>query len=352
MRSESLAESHFRFGSLRACLRTDEPEFRTRFLRIFSDCLEPEGPAPAAPVVLQVAASTPGHDVVAEISLHEGRADPAALTMLFPELRELAPRHDTAGTWTLLARGADPRPAISMCADRVVLDRALPWQMIVTHYFLNHVMRLQPELFFFHGATVAIGDRGVLLGGRKGAGKSTLSLACAARGHGFLGDEIAAVDTRTGRVLPFARAVSIRPGPQAQAVDRYLGETRVDRETLPDGTERMRVPASRIFPQARPRPVSLTHAFFLEGLADQPRATPIEFSLERLPLLAPLHATLASHPAGERAVRFLKLFSAIRCYRLTPGGTPDRTAELIEEITASHRDDIDCDQGGRASRAH
>src|SRR5260221_9972057 len=146
MRSAFLAESHFRFGSLRTCLRTDDEEFRDRFLRIFSDCLEPEDAASTAPpVVLEVAASISAKEIIAEISLHEGRSDSAALTMLFPELRELPPPHGSAENAKTFARPGDAHPVISMDADRLVLDRAIPWQTIITHYFLNHVMRLQPE---------------------------------------------------------------------------------------------------------------------------------------------------------------------------------------------------------------
>jgi hypothetical protein len=199
-------------------------------------------------------------------------------------------------------------------------------------------MRMQPDFYFFHAATVAIGDCGVFLAGNKGAGKSTLSLALAARGHGFLGDELATIHSVTGMVLPFRRAVSIRLGPQAQAVSQYLGRTQVDRETLPDGTERLRVPASHIFPAAAGRPVILTHAFFLNDVAERPQAKEFEFSSRDLPLLAPLHATLASMSPAIRTLRFLKLFANVRCNILSPGGTPDETAELIESIVESKWD--------------
>ena len=92
------------------------------------------------------------------------------------------------------------------------------------------------------------------------------------------------------------------------------------------------MPVSRLFPAATPRRVPLTHAFFLGDIGEEPSATPITFSLSHLPLLAPLHATLTNIAPGERTIRFLRLFSQIRCYMLTPGGTPDQTAELVENI--------------------
>ena len=336
-RAEGLADLHFRYGSLRACLRTDDEAFRSRFATIFSDCLEPEPSASeASPVVLQVTGLASKQKILADIGGHAGRGDSAALIGLFPGLRELPSRGEGQGPSTSFAWGDDATPVISMCAERVVLDRAIPWQMIITHYFLNHLMRLQPALLFFHAASLAIGGRGVFLGGPKGAGKSTLSLSLAARGHGFLGDEVAAIDSRTGEMLPCARAVSIREGPQAQAVHRFLERTRVERETLPDGTKRLRVPASQVFPAARPRRAKLAHAFFLDTRARAPQTKPLHFSTEHLPLLSPLHATLGGIAAGARAVRFLGLFGTIPCHVLTPGGTPDETAELIERTVQAH----------------
>ena len=132
--------------------------------------------------------------------------------------------------------------------------------------------------------------------------------------------------------MPFRRAVSIRVGPQAGAVEQFLRQHDVEMETLADGTNRWRVPVSRIFPDAKPRPVSLTHAFFLNGISARPQATAFEFSSRHLPLLGQLHATFISKFAGERTLTFLNLFRRVRCYKLSPGGTPDQTADLIETI--------------------
>jgi len=276
---------------------------------------------------------------MAEILPHHDRADTDALPIVFPELLSIPAPQRASGDWQLFAHKSDPsRAVVAACGSRLVFDRATPWQTTIAHYFLSHVMRLQTGIFFFHGATVSIGDNGVLLSGSKGAGKSTLSLALAARGHGFLGDEIACIDRNSGLVLPFPRAVSIRHGPQAQAVLAYLTTNRVDSEILPDGSSRMRTPVSKMFPAAAARQVPLTHAFFMNPLAQVPSVEPIAFSLEHLPLLAPLHATVTAIAPGERTIGLLRLFSRIRCYMLAPGGTPDQTAELIENIVESKWD--------------
>jgi hypothetical protein len=329
-----LLESYFRFGSLRARLRTDHVGFSGHFLRIFHDCLDPEELPTEPPLVnLKVTDAADSDFVVAEIFPYDANSAAAALEVLFPELQLAFAGCDAADGSQFFVRGTDPqKPVIVLRANQILIDRGLPWQTIVGHYFVHHALSLQPDYVFFHGATLAVGNNGVLLSGSKGAGKSTLSLALAARGHGFLGDEYAGIERATRVVVPFRRSVSIRRGPQAQAVQRFLVKNIVDRDTLPDGTERWRVPVSRMFPAATSRPVRLTHALFLTGISNSPGATAFEFSAKDLPLLGPLHATLMGKSAGERTVTFLKLFGGIWCYLLTPGGTPDETAELIENI--------------------
>ncbi len=269
-----LPESFYRLGSLRALVRTDDVEFDARFGRIFHDCLEPEVPVhwpQADPVLLdfEVHGVDAGAPVVAQISGCDGSSAGAVLCSFFPELDLVPALCSARDGWQFFARACAPEIArVAIRGDSIQVDRVLPWQRIVAHYFLNHVMRMQPDYAFFHAATVAIGKCGVMLSGDKGAGKSTLSLALAARGHGFLGDELGTIHSGTGTVLPFPRAVSIRLGPQAQAVAQYLRHNQVERETLPDGTDRLRVPVARIFPNAAATaPVALTHAFFLDRVA-------------------------------------------------------------------------------------
>ena len=331
-----LADSYFRFGALKARLRTDDFEFKDRFLRNFHDCQEqPEAWSDFPDVRLEVTSSFLGEPPVADIS---GLNTPSAGTVfviLFPELDlvQTEPGSLESGQrYRARSHSSSGQAFVAIRGTRITIDRELPWQMMVAHYFLTHVMSLQPDLMFFHGATSAIGEKGLLLSGDKGSGKSTLSLALAARGHGFLGDEIAAVHRITRTLLPFRRQASMRHGPQSGAVARYLRENEIENETLPDGTVRFRAQVSSMFPAATARPVEFTHAFFLGERSKSPRVERFEFSSRDLPLIAPLHATLMNAPAGGQALSFAKLFGATRCHRLSPGGSPDETADLIENI--------------------
>src|SRR5207244_11314158 len=122
---------------------------------------------------------------------------------------------------------------------------------------LNWVIHLLPDLRFFHAAALAIGREGALIAGERAAGKSTLSMALAARGHDFFGDEIAAVRTETFQLAPFRRAVSVREGPQAPAVEKRLAEKCCFTETFPDGTARSRARDCELLPASDARPQTL-----------------------------------------------------------------------------------------------
>jgi hypothetical protein len=320
---------HFRFGALVARVRSDEPGFLHRFTSNFLDCVVGADAAAAGCPELTVEASDTSAPVAARASGVGGSPDAEILPLLFPELG-LRRNPGAAGPILFLAERSGARSAVQIDGDALVINRALPWQVLLGHYFVHQVMRRQSELVFLHAASVSIGGRGVLLCGEKGAGKSTLSLALAARGHGFLGDEVAVLDPVQRLLLPFRRRASLRLGPQGQGVAQWLARHPAERETLADGSVRDRVQVSAMFGASPPQPVPLAAAFFLGPRAAQPARRSIDFEWRDLPHVAPLAATMSSRPAGERALCFLKLFRSIPCHGLQPGGTPDATAELIE----------------------
>jgi hypothetical protein len=272
--------------------------------------------------------------VLAEMCEHDYDLDPSVIEGLLPNTKLAVvnvPRHRE---WRVFARAHEPsRPVLASRGCRIVMSKKMPWQMLAAHYFLYHVMRLQRDMVFLHGASLAIGQHGVFLGGLKGAGKSTLSLALAARGHGFLGDEVTAIHAKTGMLLPFRRAVSMRAGPQARAVSDYVRRTRPASETLPDGTARTRMSMSKIFPRAAPREVLLTDAILLCGFAERPSVAPFGISRQNVGLLGTLPATTAAPGAASKLLDLANIFSRARCYKVVVGGTPDEMAEVVEHIT-------------------
>lgn len=71
----------------------------------------------------------------------------------------------------------------------------------------------RPDLFFLHAAALAGKGGVVALPAVPGTGKSTLTLALAARGFNYLSDELAPVDLQNLTVEPYPHAVCLKARP-------------------------------------------------------------------------------------------------------------------------------------------
>jgi len=312
----------FRFGRLTASVRSNDAVFSHRFLRIFQDCRVP-GPGSQGSNELAVYVPEDGSDVVARISGH-GKLDSSAVQALLPGIE---------------VRAED---------DRLIVPKSAAWQVFLAHYFVHDLLARQQDLFFLHGATVAVGQYGLFIGGEKGAGKSTLSLALGARGHAILGDEVAAIAGEDLECLPFRRAVSIREGLQAGVVQARIARGETEVETLPDGTTRRRIAITDLFPQSEPAAVRLEAAVFLSGFGERCSIEPFDFSPWHAHRVGPLLSTFSSRPAGLAAIGLMRLFSRVRCYKVTIAGNPDDMAAELEAI-AEGGWDTTCSNGRNAS---
>jgi hypothetical protein len=87
---------------------------------------------------------------------------------------------------------------------REVVDPAVAAATVV--WGLNGIATESSAHVVLHAACVArpAGDAVLLVGG-SGAGKSTLAAACLGAGFAYLSDELAAIDCRTGMVVPYAK---------------------------------------------------------------------------------------------------------------------------------------------------
>jgi len=233
--------------------------------------------------------------------------------------------------WRAIGLAGESCPILISRGNGLLVDAAQPWQPLIANCAVNWTMHMQREVLFFHAAAVGLGDAGVLIIGGKGAGKTTLSMALAARGHDFLGDEIAAVRTRTAELLPMRRAVSIRPGPQSSRVDQMLQHGRYPAEQFPDGSTRMRAEPGEFFPAPRERPLPLRSIFFLRPFEDRARAESFVPGAADLRLLAPLPCTFWGVPPARPLMEVAKLLSGVNCYHFYPG-MPDESACLMERI--------------------
>ncbi|MBU0678509.1 MAG: hypothetical protein KJ626_10365 [Verrucomicrobia bacterium] len=66
--------------------------------------------------------------------------------------------------------------------------------------------------YLVHAGCVCRDGKAIAISGVSGMGKSTLTSYLVSRGMGFLSDEVAAIDRKTGLVHPFPLQIGIRPG--------------------------------------------------------------------------------------------------------------------------------------------
>ena len=250
---------------------------------------------------------------------------------LFPD-RGYIEGPEGPGEWrTITSRERPDAPFIALNGNAAIVDREQLWQPYVANYAVNRVLRLQPDLLLFHAASVGIEGQGVMIVGPKGSGKTTTSMTLASRGKHFLGDEMAVVHRRTKAMLPFRRAVSVRPGLRAAKVQHRIEAGDYPVERFPDGGERVLASIAGLFPEAAAAPATLACVFFLQGFGERPRCDPFSFGMEHFGMLSPLACSMWGVPVGSRMLDLTRMLRGIRCYFLAPG-PPDETAELIERL--------------------
>ena len=308
-------------------LRSDDAGFFEEFVTVFGGREKLSEPAKASFSVLlerESGRSEYGRLVVQGDSL----ADPVGYLLGFSSPTIPLTRLDPEAGWTALGLAGDPSPVFlfSDSGPDCLFRRVSRWRRIVANFLFLRMLRLRPDALFFHAASVAVGGRGALLVGPKGTGKSTTSLALAARGHEFLGDETACYLPSSGELLPFRRPVGIKPGPQSDAVRDALARLRPRADE--DGL--VRVPVERLFPSVAPRPAPLSNVLFLSGFGEHPELSPIRAGREELASLQPIASTLVSGPATRRVFEMIRLIQSAACYRLV-AGDPDQTARLLEK---------------------
>jgi hypothetical protein len=310
-------------------LDCDHGPVTERWREIYHDC-RCAGPSAGLPSLLCVLRTQGSPDTARLDCDEDGTIDPVEFNLrLLPDQRFLEVPSPLPG-WRFLARIDTPDlPFAGFRGRTVILDRAQPWEHFVAHYTLHRLLRLQRNTMVFHASAASVNGSGVMLAGPKLAGKTTLSLALAALGHAFFGDEFAAVRRDSWELIPFRRSVSIRPGPAAAPVAAALNSGKYSAEPYPDGTPRFRIPASDLVEGVPAAPTPLRAIFFLRPFAERPRVTPFQAGLEHVRLLSPLGSTVADFAPAQTISDFFHLLKRARCYFLEPGGSPRDTAEAI-----------------------
>jgi hypothetical protein len=241
-----------------------------------------------------------------------------------PEFPFEARAPEEPGALRLAFRGeAEP---VLICRGAEVDFHAVPgWHRAVAFLLLHRLVRLRADALFFHAASVGVAGRGALLVGPKGAGKSTLALALAARGHDFLGDETACYLPAAGTIIPLRRPVAVKPGPRARVVAEALARLRPAADA--DGI--VRVPVEALLNVAPARPLPLSAVLFLDGFGPEASVEPATPGRDDLARLQPFSSSLVAAPRAQRVFEMARLLGAVRVFRVRHGD-PDATAERVE----------------------
>lgn len=235
------------------------------------------------------------------------------------------------GGWRMVLAGDEESPSLAIADRHLVADAARPWQRFVANLAVNHVLGMQRDALFFHGASLDVGGRALILLGEKGAGKTTLCLGLAARGHACFGDEIAGVDTRSLRMLPVPRTLALRGGPLTSDAARALSGRSLPTERLSDGTSRRRVRISQIFPQPVAVSSNLDTLLILRARSSSPHAEAVRPGWDTLGHFAPLGCSLWFDQPAVTTMRLLGLLAQVRCFFLD-AGSPDATTRFLERL--------------------
>ena len=265
----------YRIGDGFLEVRSDDERFRDRLRTLFRECAV-EAPGLLPRVSVSVRSSPDGAHSLVTFEDTEPIDQLAFAMAVFPDrgFREIA---SPQPGWSILGQpSAAGFDGLAFSGQHLLVDRTTPWQSLAGSLAFSRLIRLQQDLLFFHAGSVGLDGAGLLLVGPKGSGKTTLSLALAARGHDFLGDEMAGVRIGPLELVPIRRSLAVRDGMRAQGVEEALERVGAPYEPFPDGTERRRAYAAELFPGgAGPAPATpLRDIVFLGGFGAQPRLRP------------------------------------------------------------------------------
>jgi hypothetical protein len=330
------AEAHYRFGDARLALAAPAgllAELEDRF----GDCAVPAAPEADA-LQCDVRARPDG------LTLVHFRAPPVdafgtALALLEHPVGRPLFREAPSATpgWRSIVRAESGTPLVAARGGRMLVDAPSAPEGFLPDLLLSPVLAAQRELLFVHASSVEIGGAGLLLIGPSGSGKTTTALTLAARGHGCLGDDMAALHVESAALLPLRSTANLRPGPHPQAL---APQVQAGHWTPPhaDGQPRLKLRLDELFPSRAAARVPLKRVLFLRRFAAAPAIEPFAATAEAMGSLSPLGLNkalwLAWGTTPQRRLLqfmlFMRLLARLRCAWLDVGGI-EATADLIEQ---------------------
>ena len=334
---DAASQTYYRLGDAHLAV-TAPATLLAELTERYGDCAVPAAAQPDAPT-LRCTVRTRG-DGLALFNFVEPAVDAigTALALLEhpvgrPLYREVP--SPTPG-WRVVASALTGLPLVAARAGMLLVDSPAAPDGFLSDLLLSPVLAMQRELLFVHAASLEIAGRGVLLIGPSGSGKTTTALTLAARGHGYLGDDMAVLHAASGVLLPMRSTANLRPGPHPQALtDQLHGVTWSPPHA--DGQPRLRLRVTEVFPDNAAARVPLMQVLFLRRFAPTAAIEPFEATPRALGSLAPLGLNralwLAWGITPQRRLAqfmvFMRLLARLRCAWLDVGPI-EATADLIE----------------------
>lgn len=335
----SRAVASYQLGDAVLQMAVDDPALLEAFPRLYGDCAV-SGPIASDVPVVRCTMRRSYEPPLLVLTFQEGApADPAAAAYNLLRPTQAVPPFRVCSSplpgWRLA--GGVTGPVLAACGAQVLLHPKLIPPEFLVEYLVGITLGAQPWMLPIHGASLRMGEAGLVLVGASRAGKTTTSLHLAARGHTLLGDEIALIRLATGEVVPFRRTVNVRPGPYGRELEVVLGLSGCG-DSSPSSTQWAgphRI--AELFPGRPLHPAPLRAVFFLAGFADHPSLEPFQLTLEQAdvfgwlttPEIAYCSWGLAPARRAFRLMVLKQVLSRIPCWLLKAGPPPD-TAELIE----------------------
>ena len=301
---ETLPTEWFEIGDGWVGVSSSNEAFVSRFGTVFAGCRRQHSKDDRPAVFLTVEPTSDGWaEAVFEFRNVENPVDVTRLLadQGFPETRPggfFGHRYRPAG-WTRPLEGATDRMGFH-------LDDAWPW--LVAHVAVYAVLTAQQHLMCFHGAAMSIHGKGLILLGPSGAGKTTLAVSLARRGHSYLSDEIAAVEIDSRLLVPVRRSALVREEDGAANGRTIIGELSGGESGC--GTR-------------------LNYVVCLRRFCDETKLERFWPSMSDLRYITPLSCSLTD--GGSSIIKVLTLINSAECYYLD-SADPVSAADLLERL--------------------
>ena len=199
--------------------------------------------------------------------------------------------------------------------------------------------RLHAEgIYAIHAGALVYRGAALIVAGRSGQGKTTLTLGLLRRGLGLLSDEFAIVDPAAQQILPYRRSLHIRPGtPELIPELRFLRDR--PQHQLAGGIEWTLAPdeLEQALPGCLGQAAPLRYVLLLDGAPEpqsQPALAPMPAALATIELLRGTWAASVDFAGG--LARLGRLLGGSACARLRTGAL-DPTLDCITQWLDAQR---------------